>query len=221
MTFTSGPDCFFNPPAEDNFPPMFSFASVEELVTSDEFQRQLSMALAHKDRAIDELRAEIIATTLPAAPAPTEGQAFRAHLQWASDEVATWPAWKQRTSVRLEGGDAAAPTEQAGDVQRAPDAQQHHDKAMRDWMTKHGYGHASPGFVMADLQARIERKDAELRALAVRQAPESQDAWPEEPTPEMQAAGAQAIRFDTTTINKMWTANAVYRAMRAAQEKAQ
>lgn len=41
-------------------------------------------------------------------------------------------------------------------------------------------------------------------------------AWPEEPTPEMQQAGATAIRFDTTIINKLWTANAVYRAMRAA-----
>lgn len=40
-------------------------------------------------------------------------------------------------------------------------------------------------------------------------------AWPSEPTPEMQQAGAQAIRFDTTIINKIWTANAVYRAMRA------
>lgn len=46
-------------------------------------------------------------------------------------------------------------------------------------------------------------------------------AWPEEPTDAMQAAGAQAIRFDTTLLNKLWTANAVYRAMRAAmhQEK--
>jgi len=34
-----------------------------------------------------------------------------------------------------------------------------------------------------------------------------------EPTAEMQAAGAAAIRFDTTDINKLWTANTVYRAM--------
>ncbi len=40
--------------------------------------------------------------------------------------------------------------------------------------------------------------------------------WQEEPTPEMQQAGATAIRFETTIINKLWTANAVYRAMRAA-----
>jgi hypothetical protein len=40
--------------------------------------------------------------------------------------------------------------------------------------------------------------------------------WPEEPTPEMQDAGARAVRFDTPILNKMWTANAVYRAMRAA-----
>ncbi|CAI1110366.1 hypothetical protein [Serratia quinivorans] len=34
-----------------------------------------------------------------------------------------------------------------------------------------------------------------------------------EPTANMQAAGAAAIRFDTTAINKLFTANAVYRAM--------
>lgn len=40
--------------------------------------------------------------------------------------------------------------------------------------------------------------------------------WPVEPTLEMQHAGASAICFDTTIINKLWTANAVYRAMRTA-----
>ncbi|WJZ70021.1 hypothetical protein [Pantoea phage PA-1] len=39
---------------------------------------------------------------------------------------------------------------------------------------------------------------------------------PNEPTPEMQTAGATAIRFDTTPVNKLFTANAVYRAMLAA-----
>jgi hypothetical protein len=33
------------------------------------------------------------------------------------------------------------------------------------------------------------------------------------PTDEMQLAGAQAIRFDTTPLNKLWTANAVFKAM--------
>lgn len=39
---------------------------------------------------------------------------------------------------------------------------------------------------------------------------------PIEPDDAMQAAGPGAIRFDTTVLNKMWTANAVYRAMIAA-----
>ncbi|WCF42172.1 hypothetical protein [Enterobacter roggenkampii] len=39
---------------------------------------------------------------------------------------------------------------------------------------------------------------------------------PVEPTAEMQSAAAGAIRFDTTPINKLWTGNAVYRAMLAA-----
>ena len=42
---------------------------------------------------------------------------------------------------------------------------------------------------------------------------------PKEPTPEMQTAGATAIRFDTTPINKLFTANAVYCAMIAAAPK--
>lgn len=44
---------------------------------------------------------------------------------------------------------------------------------------------------------------------------DAQEAKPigREPTDAMQLAGAQAIRFDTTPINKIWTANAVFRAM--------
>lgn len=45
------------------------------------------------------------------------------------------------------------------------------------------------------------------------------DGWklvPPEPNDAMQAAGAQAIRIDTTAINKIWTGNAVFRAMIAA-----
>ena len=46
-----------------------------------------------------------------------------------------------------------------------------------------------------------------------------QDGWklvPAEPNDAMQAAGAQAVRIDTTAINKIWTSNAVFRAMLAA-----
>lgn len=50
-------------------------------------------------------------------------------------------------------------------------------------------------------------------------APAADASWPEEPTDEMQAAGAGAIRFDTTVLNKIWTANAVYRAIRAVAIK--
>lgn len=49
--------------------------------------------------------------------------------------------------------------------------------------------------------------------------PVIQDGWvmvPVEPTTEMQSSAAGAIRFDTTPINKLWTGNAVYRAMLAA-----
>ncbi|ENT6125864.1 hypothetical protein ACFFZC_002673 [Enterobacter hormaechei] len=46
--------------------------------------------------------------------------------------------------------------------------------------------------------------------------PEGYVLVPVEPTAEMQSAAAGAIRFDTTPINKLWTGNAVYRAMLAA-----
>lgn len=39
---------------------------------------------------------------------------------------------------------------------------------------------------------------------------------PKDPTAEMQSAGASAIRIETTALNKLWTANAVFRAMLAA-----
>lgn len=46
--------------------------------------------------------------------------------------------------------------------------------------------------------------------------PHSWTLVPAEPDDAMQAAGAQAIRIDTTAINKIWTGNAVFRAMIAA-----
>ena len=45
------------------------------------------------------------------------------------------------------------------------------------------------------------------------------DGWrpvPAEPNDAMQAAGAQAVRIDTMALNKIWTGNAVFRAMLAA-----
>ncbi|HHR1002880.1 TPA: DUF551 domain-containing protein [Raoultella planticola] len=52
-------------------------------------------------------------------------------------------------------------------------------------------------------------------------APVVPDGWvmvPKEPTSEMQSAGASAIRIETTAVNKLWTGNAVYRAMLAAAD---
>jgi len=44
-------------------------------------------------------------------------------------------------------------------------------------------------------------------------------AVPLEPSTEQQTAGAQAVRIDTTAINKLFTANRVYRDMIAAAPK--
>jgi hypothetical protein len=43
--------------------------------------------------------------------------------------------------------------------------------------------------------------------------PATHKVVPVEPNDAMQVAGAQAIRFDTTVLNKLWTGNAVCRAM--------
>ncbi|ENY0879759.1 hypothetical protein ACFVFU_000831 [Enterobacter hormaechei] len=63
------------------------------------------------------------------------------------------------------------------------------------------------------------RERAAMLQGADRNSPVIPDGWklvPVEPTPEMQSAAAGAIRFDTTPINKLWTGNAVYKAMLAA-----
>jgi hypothetical protein len=50
--------------------------------------------------------------------------------------------------------------------------------------------------------------------------PEGYALVPIKPDDAMQTAGAQAVRMDTTVINKIWTANAVFRAMVAAASPA-
>jgi len=49
--------------------------------------------------------------------------------------------------------------------------------------------------------------------------PEGYALVPLEPSTEQQTAGAQAVRIDTTAINKLFTANRVYREMIAAAPK--
>ncbi|OEZ80977.1 hypothetical protein JAB6_40120 [Janthinobacterium sp. HH104] len=55
--------------------------------------------------------------------------------------------------------------------------------------------------------------EAKVSTLAV---PDGWKLVPAEPNDAMQAAGAQAVRIDTTVTNKIWTGNAVFRAMLAA-----
>ena len=55
--------------------------------------------------------------------------------------------------------------------------------------------------------------EAKVSTLAV---PDGWKLVPAEPNDAMQAAGAQAVRIDTTVINKIWTGNAVFRVMLAA-----
>lgn len=67
--------------------------------------------------------------------------------------------------------------------------------------------------------ARRARKLIEGIGAALVQPVVVPDGWaliPTEPNDAMQVAGAQAVRIDTTVINKIWTSNAVFRAMMAA-----
>lgn len=59
-------------------------------------------------------------------------------------------------------------------------------------------------------------KIAESRCSNSSVVPDGYVLVPVEPTSEMQSAAAGAIRFNTTPINKLWTGNAVYKAMIAA-----
>lgn len=50
-------------------------------------------------------------------------------------------------------------------------------------------------------------------AMAETQVPEGFALVPLKPNDAMQLAGAEAVRMDTTALNRIWTANAVFRAM--------
>lgn len=69
---------------------------------------------------------------------------------------------------------------------------------------------------LAERDPRTPGSLASQLALSAGQAPAGYKLVPLEPNDAMQAAGPGAIRWDTTILNKIWTANAVYRAMVAA-----
>ncbi|WP_369064749.1 hypothetical protein [Burkholderia gladioli] len=96
-------------------------------------------------------------------------------------------------------------------LEAAAAAVEDHQRAGREWVPLSLWGTLS--------------REAAARIRALKAAPaisESEDAelipMPAEPDDAMQLAGAQAIRFETTPINKIWTANAVYRAMVATRK---
>ncbi|EQA6230785.1 MULTISPECIES: hypothetical protein [Enterobacter] len=77
-----------------------------------------------------------------------------------------------------------------------------------------------PGYVMTQREFFQAGKKAGLTEAG--NAPVIPDGYalvPIEPTAHMQSAAAGAIRFETTPINKLWTGNAVYKAMLAAAPK--
>lgn len=77
------------------------------------------------------------------------------------------------------------------------------------------------GDAVRDLSTPVDPQVAEYEQNVMRadNSPVIPDGYvmvPKEPTAEMQSAGASAIRIETTALNKLWTGNAVFRAMLAA-----
>jgi len=84
----------------------------------------------------------------------------------------------------------------------------------KDLLVKKYY--ADLGWLALDLINDVER------AVLAKASQKSLDGFvivPIEPSTEQQTAGAQAVRIDTTAINKLFTANRVYRDMIAAAPK--
>lgn len=100
-------------------------------------------------------------------------------------------------------------------AQPAPEKYHIGDATMRHIFTPTGMTNVS------DMQAVFDRVEAVLVGMD-QPAPVVSDGYvmvPKEPTAEMQSAGASAIRIETTALNKLWTGNAVFRAMLAAAQQ--
>jgi hypothetical protein len=67
-------------------------------------------------------------------------------------------------------------------------------------------------WVDANFSASASSPTPSAQEEAVR-VPEGYALVPLKPNDAMQAAGAQAVRIDTTVLNRMWTANRVFQAM--------
>jgi hypothetical protein len=67
-------------------------------------------------------------------------------------------------------------------------------------------------WVDANFSASASSPTPSAQEEAVR-VPEGCPLVPLKPNDAMQAAGAQAVRIDTTVLNRMWTANRVFQAM--------
>lgn len=129
-----------------------------------------------------------------------------------------WKSWQDRADL------VAAPVQAQEPVPKA--AQQNGGlvrAALVDLLglERHAMAIAMSFEVQSDYRARFARA---RQALAAPVQPVAvPDGWklvPSEPNDAMQAAGAQAVRIDTTVINKIWTGNAVFRAMIAASPAA-
>lgn len=154
-----------------------------------------------------------------AQPAPEREQVRQEHAEWSQETFGNVGPVGPLKHLSKEALEAA---EQPGDLSEWADMQ----FLLWDAQRRAGITDEQITLAMFDKLAVNKRrswpepKDGEPRLHIKEQpAPAIPDGYvmvPKEPTDEMQSAGASAIRIETTALNKLWTGNAVFRAMLAA-----
>lgn len=175
-------------PAPVSLPDEVSWEDVPEEITEDDMA--LASAWAH---GFNQCRAAMLQgadTELQRKAAIHDSLCEKYNVESLADFV----DWQRNHIAELE----AAPPAPVGEGETA---------VMPDY----------PGYTMTQRECFQAGKKAGLaEAGNYPVIPDGYALVPIEPTAEMQSAAAGVIRFDTTPINKLWTGNAVYRAMIAA-----
>lgn len=161
----------------------------------------------------------MLANYPPAQPAPERDQVRSAHAEWSQATFGNVGPVGPLKHLSKEALEAAA---EPDDLSEWADMQfLLWDAQRRAGITDEQITQAMIDKLAVNKQREWpEPKDGEPRLHIKEQpAPVVPDGYvmvPKEPTDEMQSAGASAIRIETTALNKLWTGNAVFRAMLAA-----
>lgn len=154
-----------------------------------------------------------------AQPAPERDQVRNEHAEWSQETFGNVGPVGPLKHLSKEALEAAA---EPGDLSEWADMQfLLWDAQRRAGITDEQITQAMIEKLAVNKQREWpEPKDGEprlhIKAQPAPVVPEGYVMVPKEPTAEMQSAGASAIRIETTAINKLWTGNAVFRAMLVA-----